>query len=79
MVVRIPSPHGGFENRKINRLWVVVIIEVASRAILGYYLSMGRECSAEDVLRAVKRALTLRPKKKGLVDLPINGAPSIQA
>lgn len=74
MVVRIPSPHGGFENRKINRIWIVVIIEVASRAILGYYLSMGRECSAEDVLRAVKRALILSPRKKGLVDLPINGA-----
>ncbi len=58
MVVMVPSPHGGQEARKIHRLWVVVLIEVASRAVLGYHLSLGRECSAEDVLRAVKRALT---------------------
>lgn len=58
MVVLVPSPHGGYEPRVIHRLWVVVLIEVASRAILGYSLSLRRECSAEDVLRAVRCALT---------------------
>jgi hypothetical protein len=58
MVVAIPSPHGGYETRKIRRLWVIVIIEVESRAVLGYHLSLHPECNAEDVLRAVKRALT---------------------
>ena len=29
-----------------------------SRAVLGYHLSLHRECSAEDVLRAIKHALT---------------------
>ena len=58
MVVMVPSPHGGSEPRKIHRLWVIVIIEVASRVVLGYHLSLRRECSAEDVLRAVKHALT---------------------
>jgi len=59
MVILVPSPHGGFEHRKIHRLWVIVLIEVQSRAVIGYYLSMRKECSAEDVLRAIKRALTL--------------------
>lgn len=58
MVVAIPSPHGGYETRKIRRLWVIVIIEVESRAVLGYHLSLHPECNAEDVLRTVKRALT---------------------
>ena len=58
MVVMIPSPHGGVEPRKIHRLWVIAIIEVASRVVLGYHLSLHRECSAEDVLRAVKHALS---------------------
>ncbi len=58
MVVLIPSPHGGFEARKVRRLWVIVIIEVASRAVLGYHLSLHPECNAEDVLRAMKHALT---------------------
>jgi len=59
MIVLIPSPHGGFEPRKIHRLWVIVLIEVESRAVIGYYLSLRKECSAEDVLRAIKKALTL--------------------
>ncbi len=58
MVVAIPSPHGGYETRTIRRLWVIVIIEVESRAVLGYHLSLHPECNAEDVLRTVKRALT---------------------
>ncbi len=66
MVVLIPSPHGGYEVRKIRRLWVIVIIEVDSRAVLGYHLSLHIECNAEDVLRAVKRALT-RWKPRELV------------
>lgn len=59
MIVLIPSPHGGFEPRKIHRLWVIVLLEVESRAVIGYYLSLRKECSAEDVLRAIKKALTL--------------------
>jgi len=58
MIVLIPSPHGGFESRKIHRLWVIVLIEVASRVVIGYHLSLRKECSADDVLRAIKRALT---------------------
>lgn len=58
MVVLIPSPHGGFESRKIHRLWVIVLIEVESRVVIGYYLSLRKECAAEDVLRAIKKALT---------------------
>ncbi len=58
MVVMIPSPHGGFESKKIHRLWVIVLIEVESRAVIGYYLSLRKECSAEDVLRAIKKSLT---------------------
>lgn len=59
MVVMIPSPHGGHEARKIHRLWVIVIVEVCTRAVLGYHLSLRRECAAEDVLRAVKQALSV--------------------
>ena len=58
MVVAVPSPHGGHEMRKIHRLWVIVLLEVVSRAVLGYHLSLRRECAAEDVLRAIKRALS---------------------
>ncbi|WP_179257802.1 hypothetical protein [Burkholderia sp. AU6039] len=51
MTVLVPSPHGGTEPRPIHRLWVVVLIEVASRAVLGYHLSLRRECAAVEVRR----------------------------
>lgn len=64
MVVALPSPHGGWEMRKINRLWVIVVLEVVSRAVLGYHLSLRRECAAEDVLRAIKKSLLLWSPKQ---------------
>jgi len=59
MVVMVRSPHGGYEPRKIHRLWVIVILEVETRAVLGYYLSMRREVAAEDVLRGARNALSM--------------------
>jgi transposase InsO family protein len=64
MVVAVPSPHGGHELRKIHRLWVIVLLDVASRAVLGYHLSLRKESAAEDVLRAIKRALSLWVPRK---------------
>lgn len=70
MVVAIPSPHGGVEMRKIHRIWVIVLIEVISRTVLGYHLSLRRECGAEDVLRAVKHALSVwAPRKINFSDI----------
>ncbi|WP_194944740.1 hypothetical protein [Limnohabitans sp. 2KL-3] len=58
MVVMVPSPHGGYEPRKIRRIWIIVIIDVRSRAVLGYHISLRRECSALDVLITIKNALS---------------------
>ncbi|MFL9869740.1 hypothetical protein PQR67_36725 [Paraburkholderia fungorum] len=62
--VSLPLMDGGFREKIVHRLWVVVLLEVVSRVVLGYYFSIRREVSSDDVLRAVKRALgkwSLRP------------------
>jgi hypothetical protein len=41
--VSLPSPDGDVRERIVRRLQVVVLIEVASRTVMGYLLSMGRE------------------------------------
>lgn len=56
--VMIPQPTGGYAQKIVHRLWVVVILEVTSRAVLGYHFSMRKEVSKVDVLRALKMALT---------------------
>ncbi len=50
-------PDGSIQEKIVHRLWVIVIIEIVSRAVLGYHLSMGKEVSKDDVLRAIKCAL----------------------
>ena len=55
--VSIPQPTGGHMQKIVHRLWVVVIIEVVSRCVLGFHLSMRKEVSKVDVLRAIKTAL----------------------
>lgn len=55
--VSIPLLDGGFQEKIVHRLWVIVILEVVSRVVVGYYFSMRREVSKEDVLRTIKRSL----------------------
>jgi len=55
--VSLPLMGGGFREKIVHRLWVIVILEVISRTVLGYYFSVRREVSKDDVLRALKRAL----------------------
>ncbi|PPD50177.1 MAG: hypothetical protein CTY13_02125 [Methylobacter sp.] len=56
--VMMPSIDGDYVPKIIYRIWVIVILDVCSRAVLGYYLSMGKEVSKDDVLRTIKMALT---------------------
>jgi len=74
--VSIPQIGGGSIERIVHRLWVIVIVEVVSRAVLGYYFSTGKEVSSDDVLRTIKCALSRwRPKALSFAKEPYaNGA-----
>jgi len=55
VVVRDPL---GFEHEfEIERVWLLAIIDVCTRAVLGYHLSLGREYNRYDVIKTVERAL----------------------
>ena len=56
--VLMPHLSGGWVPKIIHRLWVTVILEVECRVVLGYFLSLGREVTKDDVLRAIKCALS---------------------
>lgn len=56
--VMLPQPSGGYVAKIIHRIWVIVIIEVVSRAVIGYHMSFNREISMDDVLRTIKNALS---------------------
>jgi putative transposase len=62
VVVRDPL---GFEQGfEIERIWLLVIIDVWSRAVLGYHVSLNHEYSRYDVIRTIENALAPhRPRR----------------
>ena len=55
IVVRDPL---GFEQEfEIERIWLLVVIDVYSRAVLGYHVSLNSEYSRYDVIRTIEAAL----------------------
>ena len=57
--ILIPSIFGELIPKIVHRLWVLVIQDVTSKAILGYHLSLREECNAEDILMTIRNALTV--------------------
>ncbi len=67
-VINFLNPAGGWSQRLVHRIWVIVIVDVASRCVLGYAISIRREPSKEDVLRAIRNALRRwEPRESSLV------------
>ena len=71
----------GFEQAfEIERVWLLVVIDVWSRAVLGWHVSLGREYSRHDVIRTLEAALEPhRPRDFTLPGVgygPLGGFPS---
>jgi Integrase core domain. len=62
------TPEGDEVIKVMDRIWLLAIIDVGTRAILGYYLSLNKEYSAIDVLQCIKNAIL--PKKKMDLTIP---------
>ncbi|MDP2381569.1 MAG: hypothetical protein Q8N00_02065 [Nitrospirota bacterium] len=55
--IELPHPSGGTQILTLDRLWILLIKDVFSRAVLGYVICISKEYSQVDVLRCVKRAV----------------------
>jgi putative transposase len=53
----ITDPLGFEQQFEIERIWLLAILDVYSRAILGYHVSLEREYNRHDVVRTVINAL----------------------
>lgn len=51
------DPLGNEQSFEIERVWLLAIIDVTTRCILGFRLSLKRECDRFDVIETIKRAL----------------------
>lgn len=64
--VRYENGTGVVEDIDINRVWLLVIIDVFSRAILGWTLVLSAEYDRNDVMRTVQQALSPQRKRAKL-------------
>ncbi|MBN3808541.1 hypothetical protein G3N97_05425 [Paraburkholderia sp. Ac-20347] len=57
LTLRIDDPFGFETLLVLHRIWVLVLLDVASRAVIGYAISHGREYNSDDVAQALQAAL----------------------
>lgn len=55
--ITFETPSGDEVTKVLERIWLLVIIDVASRAILGYHISLNKEYSSSDVLQCIKKSI----------------------
>ncbi|CAI3099776.1 hypothetical protein MWMV2_MWMV2_00032 [Acinetobacter oleivorans] len=68
--ILVPDMTGEMIAKIIHRIWIISIIEVTSRAVLGYHLSFEKEVNQNDILRTIKKALTKwHPKDKMMAEM----------
>ncbi len=56
-IIKIPSPFGPFEEKVVNRLWILVIRETLTGAILGYHIAYGLEYNQHEVSQCIKKSI----------------------
>lgn len=57
-IIEMPHPLGGTHMVVLDRLWLLVIVDSHTRAVLGYFISLNREYTEGDVLECIKRTVT---------------------
>jgi len=55
--ITFKTPEGDEITSIMERIWLLVIIDVGTDAILGYYISLNKEYSSYDVLKCIKNAV----------------------
>lgn len=57
LVVTLNDADGIEREYPLSRLWLIVLIDLASRAVLGYHISLSENYTAEDVLECIGNSL----------------------
>jgi transposase InsO family protein len=64
VAVRLTDPLGFSTLAEINRIWILVLLDVASRTVIGYKLALSKEYNKDDVASALQAALMpFRPRQ----------------
>lgn len=80
--ITFTTPEGDTITEILDRLWLLIIVDEATRTILGKHISINKEYNSDDVLLCVKDAIIPHKKRNltisGLKYLESGGFPSSQ-
>lgn len=72
ITMRLTDPLGLDHLVELNRIWILVLLDVASRAVIGYKLALSKEYNKDDVASAFQAALTpFKPRTYKIPNLEI--------
>ncbi|MEQ7049906.1 hypothetical protein ABN764_04515 [Paenibacillaceae sp. P-4] len=66
--ITFTTPEGDTVTEVMERVWLLLIVDVATRAILGHYLSFNKEYNSDDVLHCIRNSII--PYKKISFTIP---------
>ncbi|MGH8856827.1 MAG: hypothetical protein ACREXG_02170 [Polaromonas sp.] len=64
----VEDPFGMQTVIELHRIWILVVTDVSTRCVLGYYLSLGLEYNKDDVAEAIQAAIV--PHRKMRFTIP---------
>ncbi|MEB1806015.1 MAG: hypothetical protein LPK26_01730 [Bacillaceae bacterium] len=64
LAIVINTPEGGEIVKEINRIWILTLMDVATRNILGYHISLNKEYNSSDVLRCIRNSIVPWKRKE---------------
>lgn len=63
LTVKIVGPSGLEQTLEVHRIWILVLLDLATRCVIGYHIALSREYNKDDVACALQAALTpFKPK-----------------
>jgi putative transposase len=72
LTVKMTDPLGYERLLELHRIWILVLLDVNTRAVLGYSLALGKEYNKDDVAAALQSALKpFVPRQYTIPDLQI--------
>jgi len=67
ITLRVSDPFGLETLVELHRIWILVLLDVATRAVIGYSLALGKEYDKDDVASALQAALVRHKPPKSVI------------
>lgn len=58
LTVKLVDPYGFEQTLRLHRIWILVLLDVLTRSVIGYHIALGAEYNKDDVAAALQNALT---------------------